>query len=221
MPENTQCVLFDLDGTLLDTAPDLAGALNAVLIDEGRLPSEIDVWRPYVSQGAMALVCAGFGITPESSDAKRLWRKLLDHYAQHLCEQTRFFDGIEELLDLLSARNTPWGIVTNKPEFLTTPLLHQLGLHRRSAVTVCGDTLEFKKPHPAPLLFAAEKVGILPASTVFVGDDRRDIEAGRAAEMKTIAAGYGYIGPDESAADWGADVVVDRACEIKLHLPKF
>jgi phosphoglycolate phosphatase len=206
-------LLLDLDGTLLDTAPDMGGALNRLRAEHGLPPLPAEVIRPVVSHGAMRLVALGF---PEASgDAFETLRlRFLELYAANLAVGTRLFPGIEAVLDHLEARGLPWGIVTNKPGWLTDPLLAALGLDRRAACAVSGDTVAERKPHPLPLLHAARLVGVEPGRCVYVGDAERDIQAGRAAGMTTVVAAYGYIPADEDPRQWRPHGVVAAPDEL-------
>ncbi len=212
-PERARAVLFDLDGTLVDTAPDMAAVLTGLQKDNGCEPLPYELIRPHVSNGAMGLVRLGF---PHASDAERerLHRDYLARYEQALCVASTLFPGFVELLDRLDAHACPWGVVTNKPRRMTEPLLDQLGLGDRSAATVSGDTLPQRKPHPAPVLLACRMTGVAPARALYVGDAERDIAAGRAAGTRTIAAAYGYIVPGDDPAAWGADLVAAGTEEL-------
>jgi phosphoglycolate phosphatase len=214
MPE---AVLFDLDGTLVDTAPDMGGALNNLLREENREPLPLTTIRPYVSQGGLVLTRLGFGGTVDEAEIEPLRQRFLQHYRAIVADNSRLFDGFEAVLADLEARSLPWGIVTNKPEWLTHPLLEQLGLAARSAVVIGGDTLEQRKPHPQPLLVAAERIGVDCRQCVYVGDDERDIVAGRAAQMKTLVAAWGYIEDAAAIAAWNADGVVDKPSDLLQH----
>lgn len=207
-------VLFDLDGTLADTAPDLAAALNRLLAEEGRAPLELARIRPWVSHGSPALIRLGFGLAPEDAGYTALRARLLAHYAENLCRDTRLFPGVPELLDALAARGLCWGIVTNKPGFLTEPLVRQLGFVAPPACVVSGDTLVRRKPHPEPMLHACTLASAQPAETVFVGDSERDVRAGRDAGMRTLVALFGYIGENENPAEWGADGMIRAPLEV-------
>ena len=211
-------VLFDLDGTLLDTAGDMAAALNAVRADHGRAPLPLESIRPYVSKGGMALVCLGFDVEAESERADSLYRRLLDFYRQNLSAHTRLFPGMEALLARIEASERRFGVVTNKPGFLAEPLLDEMQLAGRLACVVSGDTLDKRKPWPEPLWHACEVIDTPVANAVYVGDDARDIECGRRAGMRTIAAAYGYIAPGEDPREWGADAVVEHPDEIHQWL---
>jgi phosphoglycolate phosphatase len=206
-------LLLDLDGTLLDTAPDMGGALNRLLIEADREPLPLASIRPVVSHGAMRLVSLGF---PEASGAEfeRLRLRFLDLYSQNLAERTRLFPGIEPVLEALERLGLPWGVVTNKPGWLTDPLLAALGLDRRAGCVVSGDTLAERKPHPLPLLHAAGLVGVAPANCVYVGDAERDIQAGRAAGMTTVVAAYGYISSDDDPTGWQPTGIIAEPIEL-------
>jgi phosphoglycolate phosphatase len=208
-----EALLLDLDGTLLDTAPDMGGALNRLLAEEGRAPLEFAVIRPVVSHGAMRLVRLGFPAA-EGDDFERLRLRFLALYATNLAEHTRPFPGLLDVLDQVERMDVPWGIVTNKPGWLTTPLLAQLELDQRASVVVSGDTVAERKPHPLPLLHAAETIRVMPQHCVYVGDAERDIQAGRAAGMRTVVAAYGYIGADEDPTQWAATGIVDEPAEL-------
>ncbi len=214
MTSSIQAVLFDLDGTLVDTAPDLAGALNYVLQSEGLPPLPLEVIRPQVSRGGLALVELAFAATRPESDWEPLRQRLLDYYIDHIADQSVLFDGCESLLQQLEQRDIPWGIVTNKPGWLTEPLLQKLALDKRSAVTISADTTAQKKPHPLPLLTAAQRIDIAPQHCLYVGDDPRDVEAGNAAEMTTIIAAYGYIAEPDRLDEWQADGIIDHPLQV-------
>lgn len=206
-------VLFDLDGTLVDTAPDMVAVLQALQRDRGLAPVTYELGRAYVSNGAVGLLRFGFpGVDDESLERLRL--EFLERYGNSLCVQSALFEGLEALLGQLEAGRIPWGVVTNKPHWLTEPLLEALQLGGRAACCVSGDTLPLRKPHPAPMLHACELAGINARETVYVGDSSRDIEAGKAAGMGTIAAAYGYVTPDDHAATWGADALVANTEEL-------
>lgn len=203
-------VLFDLDGTLADTAPDLAYALNTLLREQGREPLPFAAIRPIVSHGATALVKLGFALEPAAPEFAALRDRLLALYRQHLARETRLFPGMPELLAELERRHIHWGVVTNKPAFLTRPLMEALDLHTRAVCIVCGDTTANKKPHPEPMLHACRLAGSDAAHCLFVGDAERDIRAGRAAGMLTLVATFGYLGPEDRPETWGADGSIDE-----------
>ncbi len=214
-----QAVLFDLDGTLADTAPDLARALNALLREQGRAPLAFDHIRARVSQGGAALVRLGFGAELDRERFEALRARFLEHYRSGLCVATRLFPGMAQVLETIERRGLAWGVVTNKPAWLTAPLIQALDLTRRAGCIVCGDTTERKKPSPLPLLHACRCLGLAPARCLYVGDDPRDIEAGRAAGMTTLAVRYGYIHPTSDPAEWGADGLIGHARELLDWLP--
>ena len=213
-------LLLDLDGTLLDTAPDMGGALNRLRVERGLDPLPFTVIRPVVSHGAARLVTLGFpAATGDAFEQLRL--RFLEIYARNLAEFTRPFPGIEPLLDELERRGLPWGVVTNKPAWLTDPLLATLGLDARAACVVSGDTLPERKPHPRPLQHAAGLVGVPPERCVYVGDAERDIQAGRAAGMATVVAAYGYLSADDDPARWQpTGIVVEPAELLDWMLPR-
>ena len=206
-------VLFDLDGTLLDTAPDMIGALNAICAEEGKNPVAYAQARSYGSNGAVGLLRLAFPGFDPTVDAD-LHRRYLNLYAARLAVETQLFPDLGALLDRLEAGAVPWGVVTNKPAHLTDPLMTAMGLHLRSACTVSGDTLPERKPHPRPVLFALERLGVNPSRSVYVGDARRDIESGRSAGTTTIAVRYGYVEPGPDPGSWGADYVVDTTLDL-------
>jgi len=206
-------VLFDLDGTLIDTAPDMVRALRAMQAERGFEPIDYATGRSQVSNGAIGLLREGF---PDSdvSFGDALHREFLEVYSRDVASDSRLFPGLDMLLSSLENAAVPWGIVTNKPGFLTDMILDVLDLAERSAVTVCGDTLATRKPDPAPLIHAAELAAIDPVTTLYVGDAQRDIDAGRGAGMGTIAVGYGYITAEDDAARWNADAIAATPEEL-------
>lgn len=206
-------VLFDLDGTLADTAEDLTAALNSVLAQAGRAPLPLETTRPLVSRGALALLRLGFDIDGSDPRMTALRESFLDFYGRNLSVSSCLFPGIADLLRRFQARGIPFGVVTNKPRAYTEPLLAEL-LPTPPASVVCGDDLAVQKPHPAPLLLACRQIGVRPFQCVFIGDDRRDVVAGLRAGMTTIVAAYGYIGPGEQPMDWGARHVADAPEQI-------
>lgn len=211
-------VLFDLDGTLVDTAPDLCGATNVLLAEEGRPHLPFTHLRPHTSRGVRGLLGAAFAIDERHTDYHRLATRFLDIYAGRLCDESRLFDGIPELLDTVEALRLGWGIVTNKRMRFTDPLVAWLQLAPRTACVVSGDTTAATKPSPLPILHACAVLGSAPQRTLYVGDDRRDIEAGHAAGCRTIAAAYGYLGDSGPPATWGADLIVDHPEELGDYL---
>ncbi len=214
-----EAVLFDLDGTLLDTAPDMIRALNLICLEEGTIPVAFDRARCFVSNGAVGLLRLAFAdFDPLVNSA--LHHRYLQRYAENLALETRLFPHFDTLLDLLDQAAVPWGVVTNKPRHLTEPLMAAMGLGQRSACTVSGDTLPERKPHPRPILFALNRIGADPARSIYVGDARRDIEAGRAAGTTTVAALYGYVEPGQNPSDWGADHVVHTPLDLLALLKR-
>jgi 2-phosphoglycolate phosphatase len=212
-------VLFDLDGTLVDTAPDMVAVLQELQRAHDLEPVAYDVGRAYVSNGALGLLALGFPDI-EHAIGSELHTAYLERYALRVCEASTLFPGLEDLLATLDTAGLPWGVVTNKPTHLTDPLLDRLALAARSACTVSGDTLPQRKPDPAPLLHACELAGLLPQNTVYVGDAARDIRAGQNAGMATIAAAYGYVTPHDDPQRWGADVVAADTAELAQILLK-
>jgi len=207
-------VLFDLDGTLIDTAPDMANSLNLLLQEEGQSELAYPSIRPVVSNGSVALVKLGFGDIDDPERMDYLKQRYLDIYQAHLCEHSSLFEGMGELLTQIESQDMNWGVVTNKPGWLTDPLMEQIGLFERAACIVSGDTTSNRKPHPEPMYHASLAAGSKPEHGTYVGDARRDIEAGNNAGMKTLVAMYGYIGNWENTDDWGADGMIEHPEEI-------
>ncbi len=208
-------VFFDLDGTLADTAPDLVAAANLLRITRGLAPLPYEVLRPTASAGARGLIQGAFGYDNQHPQFEELRDEFLTNYEKNICVHSKLFEGMDDLLQELEKEQILWGIVTNKVERFTHPLLKLMSLHERSAAIVGGDTTPHSKPHPAPILKAAEICNINPAQCLYVGDDLRDIEAGRAAGMKTVAAAYGYCGCDEPVNAWGADYIIEHPSELR------
>jgi phosphoglycolate phosphatase len=208
-----RALLLDLDGTLADTAPDMAHALNRLRLEEGREALPFAALRPLVSHGAVALIRRGFAPAP-AEELERLRQRFLALYRERLAAETELFPGFAFVLDTLDQARVPWGVVTNKPGWLTTPLLAALGLERRVACVVAGDTLPERKPHPAPLLHAARLADVAPEHCVYAGDAERDIIAGRAAGMRTVAVRFGYLADGEDPLAWHPDGVVERPADL-------
>jgi phosphoglycolate phosphatase len=208
-------VFFDLDGTLADTAPDLVAAANLLRVARGLSPLPYEVLRPTASAGARGLIQGAFGYDNQHPQFEELRDEFLANYEKNICVHSKLFDGMDDLLLDLEKSLIVWGIVTNKIERFTHPLLKIMGLHQRSTAIVGGDTTPYSKPHPAPILKAAEICNINPSDCLYVGDDLRDIEAGRAAGMKTVAAAYGYCGCDEPVNAWGADYIIHHPSELR------
>ena len=213
-----KAVFFDLDGTLADTAPDLAHALNR-LRSLHQLPAlPTSTIRPYASQGARGMLKVGFDLDPEQDNFNDMRDLFLAFYAERLCADTRLFPGIPELLAEIEKRNLPWGVITNKLQRFTVPLLQQLDLYERAACIVSGDNVPKPKPDPASLLYASKEVGVSPADCIYVGDDKRDVEAGHAAGMRVIVANYGYLGIGNDPATWQADGMINEPLETLNYL---
>jgi N-acetyl-D-muramate 6-phosphate phosphatase len=202
-----RAVLFDLDGTLVDTAPDLVAALNALLHEQGRAPMPYATARNEVSNGAVGLLKLAFGASLEPEAIAALRARFLAFYEERICDKSRLFIELEDIINV-TGEDVRFGVVTNKPASLTVPLLDRLGVAALAGSIVSGDTLRERKPHPAPLELAARELGLPAAECIYIGDAARDIEAGRAAGMRTVAAAYGYIRPQVDPAAWGADLVV-------------
>ena len=213
-----KAVLFDLDGTLIDSAPDLAGAANDLRLQRGLAPLPYEQLRPMVGAGARGMVGVAFGVTPDQPDFEPLRDAFLDRYAQRLLSLTHAFDAVEPMLQALERAGLPWGIVTNKAHRFTDPIVAGLGLDRRAKVVIAGDTTARAKPHPDPLLEAARRMALMPQDCVYVGDDLRDVQAGRAAGMATVAAAWGYLGQGEPISHWGADRVIQHPAELLTWL---
>lgn len=210
-----RAVLFDLDGTLVDTAPDLGYAANQVRAEAGLAPLPVADYRPVASAGARGLLKVAFGIDPQHPDFGTRRESFLTHYRQHLARESRLFDGMDAALQGLEAAGIRWGVVTNKPQWLTEPLMQELDLARRSAVTLGAVDGLPAKPAPDALLLAARTLGLAPGACIYVGDDRRDITAARAAAMPVLAAGWGYVGWGEPIETWGADAILKSPAELR------
>jgi len=208
-----RAVLFDLDGTLADTAPDLTYALNRVREARGLPALPLSATRPYASHGARGLIGVGFNVQPGEPGYDALREEFLATYADNLCRQTRLFAGLLELLDQLDARALRWGVVTNKQERFALPLLELLKVRSRAACIIGGDTTGKSKPHPEPLLAASRAIGMTPESCVYVGDDLRDVQAGQAAGMKTAVAMWGYLN-GQHPERWNADCMIKNPPEL-------
>ena len=215
---STQAVLFDLDGTFADTAPDLAAALNQVLQEQGKPALPFEHIRPVVSHGGIALIKLGFDIPQESPEFEVLRQRLLAIYKNNISQLTRLFEGMDELVTDLENSDIAWGIVTNKPSWLTDPLMAQLGYSQRAGTIVSGDTTSERKPHPEPLFHACREINCPPEQCLYVGDAQRDIIAGKRAGMKTLGALFGYIEADDDPRTWGADALIEHPREIKSFL---
>lgn len=210
----TRAVLFDLDGTLVDSAPDLAGAANEMRMQRGLPALNYAQLRPMVGAGARGMLGLALDIAPGHVDYEALKNEFLDRYERRLTQETRLFDEMQQTLDGLAAAGLAWGIVTNKAERFALPLTQALGLRAAASVVIGGDTTPHTKPHPAPLLEAAKRTQVSPEHCIYVGDDERDILAGRAAGMQTVAAAWGYLGNGKPVGAWGADIVISRPAEL-------
>lgn len=210
-----KAALFDLDGTLIDTAPDMGDALNNLLVEEGLSPLPLESIRPYVSQGGLVLTQLGFAEHVDATEIEPLRLRYLQHYRDIVAENSSLFNGFEDIFEWLREQQINWGIVTNKPEWLATPLLEQLNID--SPVVICGDTLEHRKPHPLPLQIAAQRLGLECQQCIYVGDDERDVISGKAAEMKTLIAAYGYIAPQTDIHGWKADGIIQQPADLINH----
>jgi len=215
-----KAVLLDLDGTFADTAPDLAAALNHVRVLHDLPPLALEIIRPYASHGSVGLLQIGFNITPDAPQFPALRDTLLNYYTAHICDHTTLFSGMAQLIARLEENNLPWGIVTNKPHRFTLPLMRALGYAERAACLVSGDTCARAKPHPDPLLHACELLSIAPTAALYLGDDKRDMEASRAANMQFLIARYGYLPAHEDLSTWQAQGSIDNPLELLDYLRK-
>ena len=208
-------IFFDLDGTLVDTAPDLGHALNLQLIRHGKQPLADAAIRPFASHGSRGLVGLGFGITPKDDNFIKMRDEYLSLYESVFTRSPVLLPGIAELLHAIEAKGLKWGIVTNKPRRFTLPLIESMGLHKRAACIVSGDDAPQPKPSPATLLMACEQVSVKPENCIYVGDAERDIQAGKAASMKTVVALFGYIDVTDKPHEWGADMMIEIPSQLE------
>lgn len=215
---HVRAVLFDLDGTLIDSAPDLAGSANEMRIERGLDPLPYEALRPMVGSGARGMLGRALDIGPAHPDYEVLRADFLDRYERRMLRLTAVFDAMQPVLHALSVAAMPWAIVTNKAERFALPMTRALGLFEQSGVVIGGDTTPHAKPHPGPLLEAARRLGIAPDLCVYVGDDERDVQAGRAAGMATVAAGWGYLGQGAGVEAWGADIVINEPAQLLKEL---
>lgn len=209
-----KAVLFDFDGTLADTAPDLGYALNLQLTRHGREPLPIAAIRPHASAGARGLLKLGFDLDPEDGEFDAMRSEYLQIYSENLCRETALFAGIAPMLRALEARPTPWGIVTNKPRRFTLPLVEKLGLDQQAGCVISGDSVSRAKPHPDSLLKACAELKIAAKDAIYVGDDERDVQAACAAGMRSVIAGWGYLGNGNHPERWGADLLAQHPAEV-------
>jgi phosphoglycolate phosphatase len=214
LPAKPTAILFDLDGTLVDSAADLAWAMDILLARKGKGTLSYPAFRATVSQGSVAMLSHAFELASTAPEIEILRPEFLTIYSEHLSAKSECFAGIENALQTIEKSGIPWGIVTNKPTALTTPLLDKLNLSSRAGCVVCGDTLKFRKPHPAPMLLACEQLGVMPEECVYVGDAPRDIEAAQGACMASIAAAWGYLSTEDKPAQWGAAKVISTSNEF-------
>ncbi len=212
-------VLFDLDGTLIDSAPDLGAAADKMRLDRGlpSLPSE--VYRPMAGAGARGMLQIAFGMSPQDPGFEAMREEFFANYERCMTHKTFAFEGVAELLQALEQRKLPWGVVTNKSQRFTNPLTQYMPLFAGAGAVVSGDTTPHAKPHPAPLLEAAKRLGVAPQDCIYVGDDERDMVAGRAAGMRTVAATYGYLGSQHDTAAWQADAEINSPLSLLQLLP--
>lgn len=216
--QNIAAVLFDLDGTLIDSAPDLGAAVDQMRISRGMPSLGLETYRPMAGAGARGMLSIGFGMTPEHPEFAVMREEFFQNYERCMTERTYAFDGVAELIQVLVAAQLPWGVVTNKSARFTEPLTRQMPLFQTVQAVVSGDTTPHAKPHPEPLLEAARRLGVDPARCLYVGDDERDIVAGRAAGMGTVAADYGYLGEKADTTAWGADARIKSPLELLQFL---
>ncbi|MET3496087.1 phosphoglycolate phosphatase [Variovorax boronicumulans] len=210
----TQAVLFDLDGTLIDSAPDLGAAADKMRTDRGLASYALERYRPFAGSGARGMLGVAFGITPDAPEFPELREEFFVTYEQRMLLNTQVFDGVQALIDAIQARGLLWGVVTNKSMRFTDPLTRAMPLFASAGAIVSGDTTPHAKPHPEPLHEAARRLGVPSEACIYVGDDERDIIAGRAAGMRTVAATYGYMGSKADAALWEADASISSPLEL-------
>jgi N-acetyl-D-muramate 6-phosphate phosphatase len=209
-----RAVLFDLDGTLIDSAPDLGAAADGMRVSRGLAPKPLDEYRPHAGSGARGMLHVAFGIGVEHVDYEAFKEEFFLRYEACLTQRTRPFSGVQELLEALVQRGLLWGIVTNKAFRFTSPIVRSLKLLDSASTVICGDTTSHAKPHPEPLLEAARQLALSPSQCIYVGDDERDIVAGRSAGMRTVAAKYGYLGQGAHVTSWGADAEVSSPLQV-------
>ena len=209
-----KAVLFDLDGTLIDSAPDLGAAADKLRTDRGMPSLDLSLYRPHAGAGARGLLKVAFDMTPDHPEFPAMREAFFVNYESAMTERTLVFDGVRELIEALQSRGLLWGVVTNKMARFTDPLTQALPLFSSASAVVSGDTTPHPKPHPAPLLEAARRLGVAPEHCWYVGDDERDIQAGRAAGMATVAAAYGYLGHGADHGQWAADHTIEHPLEL-------
>lgn len=207
-------VFFDLDGTLVDTAPDLAYALNQVLIEHHAPTLSLETIRPVASDGSPGLIKLAFGLSPEEPDYQAIQTRFIELYSLHINRESKLFSGMEKVLQTIEKSGSKWGVITNKPAFLTDPLMRALGLDKRSSCIVSGDTTANSKPHPDPMLFACKASNVEPENCLYIGDAQRDIEAGNIVNMDTLIAHYGYLKSTDQPETWQAKAMIHRPEDI-------
>jgi len=212
--ENIQAVLFDLDGTLIDSAPDLGAAVDQMRVDRGMPSLPLVHYRPMAGAGARGMIGLAFGFTPEHPEYDAMKEEFFRNYEACMTQRTFAFEGVVQMIDALVAAQLPWGVVTNKSKRFAEPLTQAMPLFKTAAVVISGDTTPYAKPHPEPLFEAARRLGIAPSACVYVGDDERDIVAGLAAGMKTVAATYGYLGTQSDVQKWQAHASIQSPLEL-------
>jgi N-acetyl-D-muramate 6-phosphate phosphatase len=215
-----KAVLFDLDGTLIDSAPDLGAAADAMRVQRGMPSLPADLYRPLAGAGARGMLQVAFGITPEDAQFEALREEFFRNYEGCMTQRTYAFEGVAELLQAITALGLPWGVVTNKSKRFTNPLTAAMPIFATAGTLVSGDTTAHAKPHPAPLLEAARQLGVVPEACVYVGDDERDIVGGKAAGMHTVAATYGYLGHQTDVEAWKADAAINSPLALLKLLAK-
>lgn len=213
--ENIQAVLFDLDGTLIDSAPDLGAAVDQMRVDRGMPSLPLVHYRPMAGAGARGMIGLAFGFTPEHPEYDAMKEEFFRNYEACMTQRTFAFEGVVQMIDALVAAQLPWGVVTNKSKRFAEPLTQAMPLFKTAAVVISGDTTPYAKPHPEPLFEAARRLGIAPSACVYVGDDERDIVAGLAAGMKTVAATYGYLGTQSDVQKWQAHAHIKSPRELE------
>ena len=212
--QNIQAVLFDLDGTLIDSAPDLGAAVDKMRVDRGMTSLPLAHYRHMAGAGARGMIALAFGYTPDHPDYEAMKEEFFRNYESCMTERTFAFEGVAQMIAALVGAKLPWGVVTNKSKRFAEPLTQAMPLFKSSAVLICGDTTPHAKPHPEPLLEAARRLGLDPSACIYVGDDERDIVAGHAAQMKTVAATYGYLGAQGDVEKWQADAQIQSPSEL-------
>jgi 2-phosphoglycolate phosphatase len=212
--QGVRAVLFDLDGTLIDSAPDLGAAADGMRVRRGMASKPQAEYRPHVGSGARGMLQVAFGMDTQHGDYERYKEEFFFHYESCMTQRTRPFEGVDQLVAALLGRGLRWGVVTNKAQRFTIPITRTMGLFDSASAVISGDTTPHAKPHPEPLLEAARRLSLLPAQCIYVGDDERDIRAGRSAGMGTVAARYGYLGAGADVASWGADAEISSPLQV-------